>query len=458
MIRLFKNRKKTWLGVFFAALTIFLALGAFLTTTTGFSPGAEAHCGRSRCYGWCHSLQDLISGTCRCSDVNRARQEVVEHHEQGETQMMSHMREQFHLHREWFVREYLFNLMPQSLMLMTEQMSAVAMAQMMVVGQFFDAKLHLEGQRLFNELQNEAAKDYQPSDSFCYFGTNTRSLSHSESLAAAQRASMSQIMLTRNLGNVHSAAVSQRLTKDKQARWDMFVSTYCDPHDNRWVGGTTGLVAVCRPTPPESERMNIDIDFGRLVDSSRYLDVDFNDFNTTTDEQDIISLANNLYGHDVPTPTIPFLNRNTSQHIYMRMRSIVAKRAVAQNTYNALVSMKSAGTNVGDSANYLFSLVSDLGMTNEDITEIFGEDPSYYGQLEILGKKMFQNADFFTDLQDKPMNVKRKQVALNAIELMLDRAIYESELRHEMLFSVLLSSYLEEDKTRDFYEMATMKK
>ena len=48
------------------------------------------------------------------------------------------------------------------------------------------------------------------------------------------------------------------------------------------------------------------------------------------------------------------------------------------------------------------------------------------------------------------MNVKRKKAALNAIELMLDRAIYESELRHEMILSVLLSSNLEDDKEEDF--------
>ena len=42
-----------------------------------------------------------------------------------------------------------------------------------------------------------------------------------------------------------------------------------------------------------------------------------------------------------------------------------------------------------------------------------------------------------------PANVKRKGVALKAIELMLDRAIYESQLRQEMAMSVLLSAKLD---------------
>ena len=39
--------------------------------------------------------------------------------------------------------------------------------------------------------------------------------------------------------------------------------------------------------------------------------------------------------------------------------------------------------------------------------------------------------------------MKRKGAALKAIELMLDRAIYESQLRQEMAMSVLLATRLQ---------------
>ncbi|MCB1532128.1 MAG: hypothetical protein KDJ35_04575, partial [Alphaproteobacteria bacterium] len=57
-------------------------------------------------------------------------------------------------------------------------------------------------------------------------------------------------------------------------------------------------------------------------------------------------------------------------------------------------------------------------------------------------KTIYQNPDFYANLYDKPANVARKGVALKAIELMLDRAIYESQLRREMATSVLLSTKL----------------
>jgi hypothetical protein len=71
-----------------------------------------------------------------------------------------------------------------------------------------------------------------------------------------------------------------------------------------------------------------------------------------------------------------------------------------------------------------------------------GENPSYYAQLEILAKKIYQDTDFYANLYDKPANVSRKLVSMKAIELMLDRAIYESQLRREMAVSVTLSSKL----------------
>ena len=81
-------------------------------------------------------------------------------------------------------------------------------------------------------------------------------------------------------------------------------------------------------------------------------------------------------------------------------------------------------------------------MPEEEVFEYIGERPSYYAQLELLAKKIYQNPDFYANLYDKPANVARKGVALKAIELMLDRAIYESQLRREMATSVLLATKL----------------
>lgn len=419
-------------------LMIALALPLFVVPP-GFVSDAEAH----RC-------STRPRHACSRFDCNRAEDRLIEHHERGETQMLTFMRERFHLHREWIMDDYIARFVPQMLMLMAEQMSNVAMFQMEMVGRFFDAELHLQAQRLMQELQAEAARDYQPSDSFCYFGTNVRSLAHSESLAIAAQSTMNQIGFNRSLANVNSSTASSAARQDAKVRWEMFITTYCDPHDNNWRGATSGMVGACGAGAGDIARRNIDVDYTRLVEEPRYLQIDFSDNVVTPDEQDIIALSNNLYAHNSPRSSIETIARAPAQELYMDLRSVMAKRGVAQNSFNAIVGMKSRGSGGGDSAPYFRSLMQDLGMDADDINDIFGDNPSYYAQLEALGKKMFQNTDFFTDLHDSPANVKRKQAALNAIELMLDRAIFESEGRHEMLMSVLLSSYLDKERATEF--------
>jgi hypothetical protein len=132
------------------------------------------------------------------------------------------------------------------------------------------------------------------------------------------------------------------------------------------------------------------------------------------------------------------------------MRSIAAKRSVAQHSFNEIAGLKVAGTpetgklnpSKSTTAKYLGEVLKNLGVPDSEVTVMIGEQPSYYAQLEILAKRLYQSPDFYSNLYDKPANVARKGAALQAIELMVDRESYESQLRREMILSVLLSSRL----------------
>lgn len=437
-------------------LVAFVALSFVTNRPANAGGGAGCLSCSNDCVDGCADGDCAICGVNDCNVLSPAT--VVRHHVRGETRIMNAMRIDFHDHRDWFVDEYLQGFIP-AMMLMAEQMSNVAMYQMFVVGKFFDAKSNLETQRLFNELQNEAAKDYQPSQSFCAIGTNIRSLSHSEQIAINTQGSMGQISMNRYMAGLNAASAYAATDADKLSRWRQFTTIFCNRRDNGWTGAGTGLVPVCTAPIADHANSNLDIDYHRLIEEPRYLDIDYS-YDTASgdttaqmeqasiEEQAVIALSRNLYGHNVPNSAIGFITQEGSEGRYLALRSVIAKRNVAQNSYNAIVGMKARGSGGGsaDSAQFLRAVVADLGMTEPDIDDIFGDNPSYYGQLEVLGKKIFQSTDFFTDLYEKPANVKRKQVALNAIELMLDRAIFESELRNEMLMSVLLSSSLESER------------
>ncbi len=349
---------------------------------------------------------------------------------------------------------------------LTEYLSAYGLYQVEMVGSFFDARNQVEATRLLFRLQAEAHKDYQVSGDFCWIGTNTRSLASSESRSRLNMLAMAKIAMDRQLGkkNVSSSYDS---SGDKTARWHQFVDTFCDEKDNGWDGPGTGLERACDHDgaggtaifgATDRSRVNTDIDYTMLIDVPRTLDVNFTNTGVTDDEQSVLAMSSNLYGNMVPARTVRYnaMKEYSAAHsLYLDQRAVIAKRGVAQNSFNAIVSMKSAGTSDAvagaRTARYMGAIFKELmpaGTTDDDIFGILGENPSYYAQLEALSKKIYQNPEFFAKLYDTPANVARKSVAMKAIELMLDRALFESELRQEMLLSVMLSSQLDQNFRR----------
>lgn len=97
------------------------------------------------------------------------------------------------------------------------------------------------------------------------------------------------------------------------------------------------------------------------------------------------------------------------------------------------------------------------GSTDDEIHAMLGVRPSYYAQMEVLTKKIYQTPDFYTNLYDKPVNVERIGVAMDAISIMNQRDRYESLLRREMLTAMLvedaLAPHVEDVNARIFSAM-----
>jgi len=374
-----------------------------------------------------------------------------------------HTSTEFTTHRDWLINAFFKEHVLPALQLFTEQMSAVAMQQSFAIGTFFDAKQQLETQRLIQTLQVDAHKDYQPSEDFCWFGTNVRSLASTEQKGEINKKILSKRQMARHLGRAGLAGATSAngAQKDKEARWLQFKEYFCDPKDNNWVEGTenTGLTSMCG-TNSKKEYSNADIDYTRLIDTPRTITVDptGNGFDlaagglgVSPSQKAVFALSNNLYGHDILTRKFQenTLTKDTDTYDnYMILRSLAAKRSVAENSYNSIVGLKSEGTStssISDSDTYKFlgTILLELGIPEAEIRNMIGTQPSYYAQLEILAKKIYQSPNFYANLYDKPANIKRKKVALKAIELMVDREIYESQMRQEMITSVLLSTRLD---------------
>ncbi len=333
-----------------------------------------------------------------------------------------------------------------SLMQMGVQMSAIGAYQVMAIGMFIDAKEQLEAQRMLQEMHARAHKDYQTSTGMCEFGTRIKSLAASERQAEINASIMSQRSTDRLLASQGSQTYNGVRT-EITTRLNKLKNTYCD------ISNNNGNLADFCPqmanfssgsTAEERDRFNADIDYQKTIQDPLTIDFDLitNEPPSSADE-DIISMADNLYGFegfDIANyenlQNNPNEDVSSTQQAYLDLRGVVAKTKVAENSYNALVSMKSKGT--AGSRDFMRAFLEELGMPAPEIEQFLGENPSYYAQMEILTKKAYQTPMFYTNLYDKPANVERKGVALQAIGLIQKFDLLKSYLRTEASLSVLL--------------------
>jgi len=368
---------------------------------------------------------------------------------------------EFKLQREWMVKVFFEMHILPAMMLMTEQLSAFAIHQVVVIGAFLDAKHQLETQRMFQEMMAQANKDYHPSEGMCTFGTNVRSLAAADRNMDLSAMAFSQRMQQREMMS-GDALATNGTSSDFTSRLKQFREIYCNPKDNG-----SGLKLLC-PSPQDPARMNKDIDYTTTFDAPLTLKLDFtpegdNDHGSnkhggtiSPDEEDVLALSANLYANQLP-PLIPpayltdengVMNPQGAPH-YMDIRAIAAKRSVARNSFAAITAMKSQGEK--EVQPYMYAIMKEMGVGKDDDKEIakyLGDRPSYYAQMEILTKKLYQNPTFYSELYDKPVNVERKDVAMQAIELMQKRDIYRSVLRSEAILSVMLETALQEQQDK----------
>jgi hypothetical protein len=359
--------------------------------------------------------------------------------------------EEFQKHRRWIIETYWLEHILPALMLMAEQLSVAGIQQVEMIGSLLDAKHQLETQRLFQQLTAEAHKDYQPSEGMCTFGSTVKSLATSDRKSDLVQIGLASRMMQRQTlsGDVLSL---EGPDSDMRSRVGKFIDTYCDKADN-----ANGLEAFCKDSSTAAARRNIDVDYTRNVEGRLTLEIDYTPSKGTTpteDEEDLFALAANLYAHNIPEGLRPEQLANKEGEVrlgaaglYMDLRSVFAKRSVAQNSFAAITSMRSEGDD--QSAPYTKALLKELGITETDeIEKILGKKPSYFAQMEVLTKKLYQNPTFYTELYDKPVNVSRKGAALQAIGLMQDRDLYHSLLRSEAVLSVLLETMLMKEQEK----------
>lgn len=429
--------KKFARPLLFACAFIFIFSAVSVISFQDTKPAQANHkcctCGPT-CEKW---IKNCAKSACECQS------------NQDTPVTVSHITEEFIKHREWLIKIVWEAHVLPAMMLMTEQVTTVAMQQMLIVGTFFDAKHQLETQRLLQEMQAQAHKDYQPSIGMCQFGTTTRSLAASDRNADLTQIGLAARSTQRQLlgGDAISSGGS---TSDSGTRLAQFKKTYCNPAD---FGN--GLTRLCDGSTPE--RYNRDVDFKGLIDSAYTLEIDLSKPEATADEEDVLALSANLYGSQImrriPEDKMADKDGNfvdLGAFAYMDTRALAAKRSVAQAAFAAQAAMRAQGEE--GVMPYMEAILKEMGIAEPEVKKIVGERPSYHAQMELLTKKLYQTPNFYTELYDKPTNIDRKNVSMQAIGLMQLRDTYRSQLRSEAISAVLLETYLEDLQDKSLNE------
>ena len=388
-----------------------------------------------------------VAQSCRrlCSLVCTCDRPIQQNH----INIRAHKTDEFIRHRTWMVDVFFREHIHYAMKLMTVQLSAVAMRQTFVIGKMFDAKHQQETQRLFQQLMAEAHRDYYPSESLCEIGTNTRAIAGSEDKSNIAQLAFTNRMQDRAQRSDHTLSGADE-NADRVSRILRFQEIYCNRGDN-----ADGLSWLCAPHNTPRERRNKDINFSQTVLSELTLEADYlnEDLADDPDGEDVFALTTNLFSDEL-MPNMERLRLATPQGLprqeamkYMDLRSILAKRSVAENAFASIVAERVSGMDTVDYS-FMRRILVDLGVHEDEINEFLGEHPSYYAQRKVLTDYVFENPVFYTELYESHANVLRKDTAIKALNLMLEDDMFDRQLESEAVLAVMLETMLRDEHIR----------
>lgn len=440
----------------------------FIFSSVSYAPKAYACCSPGCLPTQCGCCAGVI-GRCQTHCICVSTAETGTSDKPKTT--TGHVTDEFSKHRKWMVDLFFNDEKPNdppglraAMKLMTSQLTALSIQKVQIIGTFFDAKHQMETQRIFQQLTAEAHRDYHPNEELCEFGTVTRSLSASGRNSDLTAAGLSRRSVERQVHSKNNVSAGG-IISDQESRLTQFVKKYCDKKDN-----LKDLDLLCAKGGSDATLFNKDISYTSTIDAPLTLDLDFskNDTATTEDEHAIFALMANLFAHDlfqvVAAKNLVTLDGKDpsfegAAKAYLDARALMAKRSVATNSIASIAALKTKGD--AESQPFIYALLKEMGnnkMTATEIKKLIGDKPSYYAQMEILTKKLYQSPEFYANLYDKPANVLRKDVAVQAATLMQKRDLYRSYLRSEMVLAVILESALIEEQDRVVNEINKARK
>ncbi len=308
-------------------------------------------------------------------------------------------------------------------------------------GAMLDGKLINDRILDMQVLSAKSAQRHMPSKAMCKFASLSKSMAQADQRAKMVHDVLGEFSLRRVLGQAETIGATE--TKDIAGRLRATLENHCGP--NEFGGEVTAICPIGPGSPTTTPYTAKDINFTNAIDVPDTINIGLDSaiigINTEDETANVMAMKTMLYNHQAaPRIGKKDLQNNYSgqQSRYLDWRGTVAKRTVAENSFDAIIGMKAA-SGVAVKEEYKLQLES-LGMSAAESEAIAKTAPSYWAQMEHLTKKLYQNTNFFVNLYDGPDNVLRQSASMDAISLMQMRDYYNSLIRSEMALSILLDT------------------
>lgn len=316
------------------------------------------------------------------------------------------------------------------------RMTEALLSQTSSWGSFLNAQNLLDARRAQQEQAARTAKSFASSEALCRFGSLSQSLGASDSLKDTNGLMLMSMLNNRENGSSNTI-YADRGGNAVESRINQLRSNYCNPNESN-----AALNDLCERNKNNDSQFNKDINYTSSLDVPMTLDVDFTaggQAGERKDQEAVLALAENLFPPHRLYGDYSSANYVKDSGLY---RSLQSMRNVAKSSLVSYVAEKSKGTT--GSEDFITALMQSLGVPEAQARTLMGENPSYFAQMEVLTKKLYQDPAFYVNLVDTPANVQRQRAAIRAIKLQQGHDLAETVKRREMLLAILLELKIRE--------------
>ena len=319
---------------------------------------------------------------------------------------------------------------------MALELSTHAAVQLSQIGAFMDGR-NIAGAQLDMQILNaKSIKRHIPSVSMCKFASLNKSIAKADTRANMVQAVLSEFSMKRVLGE--GQTIGALKSTDTSSRIKLALERHCSPQE---FGGEMDF--VCPAGTGANGYTYKDINYTEAVEVPKTINFSVDGEVTIPANSDEITnvLAMKQFLYNAETPSRIGVRRlahnyDSNQGKYLKWRGTVAKRSVAENSFDTLIGMKATSGVAAD--NQYRAHLATLGVSAAEIDLMSKAAPSYWAQMEHLTKTLYQTPEFYANLYDNPGNVMRQSASMEAISLMQMRDYYESLIRSEMALALLL--------------------